>query len=74
MYTYIYNEKKFTQLCKKKFYTIIYTMNKNIYTSLIKKPPLYARLGSKWQNFKQLHSNLLERTLFAVCKIRQFFS
>ena len=39
-----------------------------------KKAPLHARLGSKQQNFKQLPSNLSERTLFAVCKIRQFFS
>ena len=38
-----------------------------------KKTPLYAGLSSKQQNFWQMPSNVSERTLFTVWKIRQFF-
>ena len=36
--------------------------------------PLYSGLGSKQQNIYQLSSNLSGKTLFAVSKVRQFFS
>ena len=70
-----------TPLFVNDFYTVIYAMTIKIFTNsqknikLKKMPtPLYAGLGWRQQNFKQLPSNLSERTLFAVWKCSQFFS
>ena len=66
LYSYKYNDNKiFTSLEMKK---------KKCLRLCNKNTSLYTALGSKQQNFQQLPSDLSERTMFVVRKIRQFLS
>ena len=56
------------------FYTVIYIQCLHLFNKKFLLIIKIAGLGSKQKNFQQLPSNLSERNLFAVWKIRQFFS